>query len=67
MPRSRSRAARAMSSFQKLLPPSMMVSPLASSPESSAIAVSVTAPAGSISQTVRGARQPLHQVLQRGR
>ena len=44
-----------MSSFQKVLPPSMSVSPAASRPASSAIAASVAAPAGSMTQTARGA------------
>ena len=44
-----------MSSFQNVLPPSMMVSPAESRPVSSAIAAAVGSPAGSISQTARGA------------
>ena len=51
-----------MSSFQKVLPPSIRMSPEPSRPVSSAMAASVISPAGSISQTTRGGGERLHQV-----
>ena len=56
--------ARRMSSFQKVLPPSMMVSPGRSSAESSPMAVSVASPAGSITHTARGAAKRLHEIAE---
>ncbi len=54
MPFGASSRARRTSSFQKVLPPSISVSPGSSRAASSAIAASVAAPAGSMTHTARG-------------
>ena len=54
MPARRSAWARRMSSLKKVLPPSIRMSLSPSSPAHSSTALSVTSPAGSISQTTRG-------------
>ena len=56
-----------MSSFQKVLPPSMTVSPGASRPPSSAMAASVAAPAGSMTHTARGAASDFTSSAEVGR
>src|SRR5690242_4066429 len=55
MPRALSALARRRSSRQKVLPPSMIVSPGDSSSPRRAIVASVASPAGSMTQTARGA------------
>src|SRR5438270_13331 len=55
MPRGLSAFARAISSFQNVLPPSMMVSPVAINAPTSPTAFAVGSPAGTISQTTRQA------------
>jgi hypothetical protein len=54
MPFGSSAAARALSSVQRLLPPSMIMSPASSSSPSLSTSCWVISPAGTISQTLRG-------------
>ena len=54
MPHSFSALPRRTSSCQKVLPPSMMTSPRSISFASASMVASVTLPAGSITQAVRG-------------
>ena len=54
MPRSFSALPRRTSSCQKVLPPSMMTSPLSISFDKASMVASVILPAGSITQAVRG-------------
>jgi hypothetical protein len=55
MPRSARSAWRRFESCQFELPPSTIVSPAASSAANSSIVASVASPAGTMSQTMRGA------------